>query len=298
MLTKWLNNDLSEDELRDFKQNPDYSLYRSIKDHSSTLKTKDFNEDSLLYEVISKNNESRKVILLARNWFFRIAAVLLISLGLFVLYQENSKTKQFAVKGAKSTFNLPDDSEITLNSGSKIEFNEKNWDNNRTLKLEGEAYFKVAKGKKFEVSTNLGKITVLGTQFNVKERKKRLEVVCYEGKVQVNFNDEKIILTPGEKAIFENNRLFIQNNTVDLSPSWLDSEITFEQEHLKNIFEEIERQYNINIKTKFNALEAEELFTGKIPTNDLKVALQIISTTYHLKTNKVSDFQYELKRDE
>ena len=299
MLTKWLNNELTKEELKDFKQNPDYSLYKSIKEHSSTLKTKDFDEDVLLQSIISKNSKTQKVIALSQKWFFRIAAILLISLSVIVFYQQSDKAIEFAEKGAKTTFNLPDNSIVTLNSDSKIEFSEKNWDDNRALKLEGEAYFKVAKGKKFEVSTNLGKITVLGTQFDVKERKNRLEVVCYEGKVQVAFNEELILLTQGERVVFENNRLFIQNKTVALSPSWLESEITFEQEHLKNIIDEIERQYNLKIKSKFGSLQSEEeLFTAKIPTNNLQIALKILSTTYHLETKKVSDFQYELKRDE
>ena len=299
MLTKWLNDELTNEQLKDFKQNPDYSIYKSIKEYSSDLKTKDFNEDALLHTIISKNSKTQKVIALSHKWFFRIAALVLISLSVVVFYQQSDKTIEFAEKGAKTTFNLPDNSIVTLNSDSKIEFSEKNWDDNRALKLEGEAYFKVAKGKKFEVSTKSGKITVLGTQFDVKERKNRLEVVCYEGKVQVAFNEELIILTHGERAVFENNRLFIQNKTVALSPSWLESEITFEQEHLKNILDEIERQYNVKIKSKFGSLKSEEqLFTGKIPTNNLQIALKILSTTYHLKTKKVSDFQYELKRDE
>ncbi|NJM79257.1 MAG: FecR family protein [Flavobacterium sp.] len=294
MLTKWLNNELTEEEIRDFKQNPDYSLYKSIIDHSSNLKTIDFNEEDLYRRIKIEKNKSTEVIALARNWFFRIAAVVLITIGLFVFYQQQITTVEYAEKGLKNSFSLPDSSEITLNSDSKVSYKKEHWENNRNLHLEGEAYFKVAKGQTFQVTTDLGKVAVLGTQFNVKARKSRFEVICFEGKVEVLFKDETVTLTRGQKVIFDNNRLLIQNNTVALLPSWLDNEISFEQERLKNILDEIERQYNVKISAKNNI--SNQLFTGKLPSNNLDVALQIISSTYHLQTKKVSNFQYELKK--
>lgn len=294
MLTKWLNNELSEEEIRDFKQNPDYSLYKSIIDHTSNLKTVDFNEENLYHRIKTGKTKSTEVITLARNWFFRIAAIVLVSIGVFVFYQQLITSVEYAEKGLKNSFSLPDGSEITLNSDSKIEYKKDNWENNRNLHLDGEAYFKVAKGETFQVTTDIGKISVLGTQFNVKARKNRFDVICFEGKVEVDYKNEKIILTRGQKVIFDDNKLLIQNNTVALLPSWLENEISFEQERLKNILDEIERQYNIKISAK--NINSNQLFTGKLPANNIDVALQIISSTYHLQTKKVSDFQYELRK--
>ena len=42
---------------------------------------------------------------------------------------------------------LPDHSEVVLNADSEITYKKSNWDTNRKLELQGEAYFKVAKGK-------------------------------------------------------------------------------------------------------------------------------------------------------
>lgn len=294
MLSRWLNNELNEDEIKDFKQNPDYSLYKSIIDHSSNLKTVDFDEENLFHRIKTEKSESTEVISLARNWFFRIAAVVLLSIGFFVFYQQQMTTVEYAEKGLKTSFSLPDGSEVTLNSDSEIEYKKDNWVNNRNLHLDGEAYFKVAKGETFQVTTKLGKVSVLGTKFNIKSRKNRFDVICFEGKVEVLFKDEKVTLTKGQKVIFDNNRLLVQNNTVALLPSWLENEISFEQERLKNILDEIERQYNIQISAKNNI--SSQLFTGKLPSNDLEIALQIISSTYHLQTKKVSNFQYELKK--
>ncbi len=294
MLAKWINNELTTEEINDFKKSQDYSIYKNIKEYSAQLKTKEFDEDDLLNKIKLRKNDSTKVIQIAQNWFFRIVALILISLGVFMFYQENNSVVEFVEKGHKSTFVLPDNSEITLNSDSELKYKEKNWENNRTLHLTGEAYFKVAKGKKFEVNTNLGKVTVLGTKFNVKARNNRFDVICFEGKVKVDYNDKTIILKQSDKVSFENNDLIIQKKTAETMPSWLDNEIVFDQEQLKNILEEIERQYNISIKCDLES--TNQLFTGEIPNNNIEVALQIIATTFQLQTKKVSNFQYELKK--
>ncbi|WP_445457294.1 FecR family protein [Flavobacterium sp. HNIBRBA15423] len=294
MLAKWINNELTTEEINDFKKSQDYSIYKNIKEYSAQLKTKEFDEDDLLNKIKLRKNDSTKVIQIAQNWFFRIVALILISLGVYMFYQENNSVVEFVEKGHKSTFVLPDNSKITLNSDSELKYKEKNWENNRTLHLTGEAYFKVAKGKKFEVNTNLGKVTVLGTKFNVKARNNRFDVICFEGKVKVDYNDKTIILKQSDKVSFENNDLIIQKKTAETMPSWLNNEIVFDQEQLKNILEEIERQYNISIKCDLES--TNQLFTGEIPNNNIEVALQIIATTFQLQTKKVSNFQYELKK--
>ena len=172
-----------------------------------------------------------------------------------------------------------------MNSGSEIEYKKWNWDNHRNLELDGEAYFRVAKGKKFEVKTNLGKVTVLGTQFNVKARKNRFDITCFEGRVKVNYKDKEIILTPGKSVAFENGKQL--NLLVDTQkPEWLENKIAFNKENLSNILDEIQRQYNVTIEVQANY--SNELFTGKMPLDNLDVALQIIATTYHLEPNKIS----------
>jgi transmembrane sensor len=215
----------------------------------------------------------------------RAAAIFVLALGItFVLrfFAHEIKTADF---GEKTTFSLPDNSEVVLNSGSEINYKEWNWDNNRRLELKGEAYFRVAKGRRFEVQTNLGKVSVLGTQFNVKARKNKFYVVCYEGRVKVNYKDFQILLTHGQGVTFENGKQ-IKSAINTLQPEWMENQISFNKENIRTILDEVERQYNIKIE--LNAKDTISLFTGKLPAQDLDVALQIISTTYHLEAKKVS----------
>lgn len=292
-LAKWLNNEMTEKEMSEFKASPDYAIYEKIKDSTALLKTPPFDESKLLSSILASKKEEKPVITFKSNWLYKIAAILLITLGLTYFLTSNPTQKQFAENGKKTTFHLPDNSEVVLNSGSEIEYKEKNWDENRLLQLSGEAYFKVAKGKRFEVNTDLGKVTVLGTQFNVKARDNRFDVVCYEGKVKVIYQDQEVIITKNQNVSFENGKQIKISEPTNNKPSWTNNEMEFNNDSFFTIIKEIERKYNINIINQ--AAKSNQFFTGKIPATNLTAALQIIASTYHLKTTKQNEKVYILE---
>ncbi|WP_369769545.1 FecR family protein [Flavobacterium sp. WC2416] len=292
ILAKWLNNDLTEGELAEFKANPEYEKYEKIKNYTAHLQVPPFNESKILEKVINHEKVKSKVIPLYKKWLFKVAAVLVIGLGITFIMQNFSSENQYALNGKRTSFLLPDYSKVVLNAGSEIEFKKWNWDHNRKLKLEGEAYFKVAKGKKFEVLTSLGKVTVLGTQFNVKARRNRFDVSCFEGRVYVNYKNKEVLLTHGQSVSFENGNQI--NTAINATkPAWLENYVSFNKENLDNIVEEMQRQYNITIemKTKY----PDQLFTGKIPLNNLDDALHIIEITYHLNSTQIGPNKIILK---
>ncbi|MBF4518894.1 FecR family protein [Flavobacterium sp. ANB] len=285
LLAKWLNDDLSPDELAEFEASPDFEKYQKIKNYTNHLEVSDLDENAMLSNILSQKKATPKVIPLYKNWMFRAAAIFILALGITFFMKFFVPQTQTANFGEKTTFLLPDNSEVVLNSGSEINYKKWNWNNNRRLELKGEAYFRVAKGRRFEVQTSLGKVSVLGTQFNVKARKNRFDVVCYEGRVKVNYANTQILLTHGQSVSFENGRQVNRNVSV-LKPEWIDNQICFNKENIRTILDEVERQYNITIE--LNTKDTVSLFTGKLPAKDLNVALQIISTTYHLEAKKVS----------
>lgn len=286
LLAKWLSNDLTEEELAEFKASPDFEKYEKIKKYTEHLEVGELDENAMLSNILSQKKATPKVVPLYKKWAFRAAAVFVLALAITFVMQYLVPQTQTAGFGEKTTFSLPDDSEVVLNSGSEIQYKKWNWDHQRHLELQGEAYFRVAKGRRFEVETRLGKVTVLGTQFNVKDRKNRFDVVCYEGRVKVNYANTQILLTRGQSVSFENGKQ-INRTVVVLQPEWMDHQICFYKENIKSLLEEVERQYNITIE--LHTKDTTALFTGKLPANDLTVALQIISTTYHLEARKGTD---------
>lgn len=284
-LAKWLNNEMEKAELAEFTASPEFETYRKIRDYSAMLKAPEVNLDTL-YNRIEENRgqDTVKVRPLRTRWIARIAAVLVMALGLTYFFYTNHTATQLADAGERTEFVLPDNSVVILNAGSQAEFKPNRWESQRAVELNGEAYFKVAKGKTFDVVTPIGTVTVVGTQFNVKARENRLDVTCFEGKVKVAYQSEVVYLLAGESIAFENGKSIVIPPSDIQNPGWLKYQASFTAEKPENVFREIERQYNVAIEVNatFNGKE----FTGTIPTRDLNTTLDIIESVYQLKSER------------
>lgn len=292
-LAKWLAGEMTGSELEAFEKSPEFATYQKIKNYSGSMEAPAFDTDESYQNVIK---QVKKEPLRKQNyWFIKlVAATLVISLGT-VFYSKNKTTTQYAEAGQKTTFSLPDQSEIVLNSDSKIQYKKWKWKTNRSLKLEGEAFFKVAKGETFDVNTSLGKVTVVGTQFNVKSRNRNFEVECYEGKVKVAFGNKNFLLEKGSSITVRNGNI---TATVPLNtekPSWLLNEIKFSQNNLKEVMDEIQRQYGIEIE--YPQIHSGQYFTGTVPADNIDTAMKIIGKVYHLNYIKASDKKIILKKE-
>jgi len=282
-LAKWLNNDLSEEELAVFKKSAEYASYEKLMQVSGTLEAPDFDMDKALNDF--KNNQLQKDVKVIKmnpmRKLWRVAAAIAVILGASYFYVstlDESVSTQYA---ERSEVRLPDNSEIILNADSRITYSEKNWDKERNISLQGEAFFKVAKGQKFTVATNAGIVTVLGTQFNVENRKEFFEVTCYEGLVSVIFNGNETKLPAGNSFIAINGNVLKTESPENTTPSWMSNESTFKSIPLKYILDEFERQYNIEVKTQ--NVNLEQLFTGSFSNTNINLALQSISTPSQIK---------------
>ncbi len=292
-LAKWLNDELTEAELEAFRQEPDYGLYQKIREFSSELTTSGYDEQQLLDQILSTKKAQPKTISMYSAWWMKVAAILVLALGMYFAFIAFSAETQTAVNGQQTAFLLPDNSEVLLNSGSEITYKNWNWDSNRNLQLTGEAYFRVAKGKKFQVITGLGKVTVLGTQFNVKARNNRFDVSCFEGRVKVNYQNQQVIITKGQTVAFADHQKIISQTISDTKPQWTLRQMAFEKAGLSDVFDEIERVYDITIDS--GNLQSVQLFSGKLPSDNIDIALQVIASTYHLKINKTAAKHYALE---
>lgn len=281
-LAKWLDGRMTEKELREFEALPGFETYRKIKEYSGVLTAPDTDIENI-YQNVTRNKNKRSGVRKLNPWLAKIAAVLVVTLGLSYFFYTTHTTNTIAETGNRTEFLLPDNSSVVLNSGSEAEFRTWNWDNNRKVELKGEAFFKVAKGKKFDVITNLGTVTVVGTQFNVKARENRFDVTCFEGKVIVKSNGKEVTLTPGQSVAFEKGKNIIVPLEEADQPGWITYEVDFHNEKLANVIAEMERQYNVTIDLPEGSYSP---FNGPLPMNDLNTALDNITTIYNLKTER------------
>nr|WP_299343093.1 FecR domain-containing protein [Allomuricauda sp.] len=288
-LAKWLNGELSDEELVEFKKSEEYASYEKLKEVSSTLRAPEFDVEGTLEQLKKERigNAPKVIPLNPYKRFLRVAAAIAILMVGSYFYLNAAKETFSTDLAERTEVTLPDNSEVLLNADSKVTFNERNWDKNRKVNLEGEAFFKVAKGKKFTVATSQGNVTVLGTQFNVENREDLFEVTCYEGLVSVTYGDTEKKLPAGTSF------LVIEGQIVDVSqpnsstPSWMNNESSFERIPLKFVFEELERQYNITVKIE--NVDTGLLFTGTFSNTDMKMALKSISTPSRIKFKQEGD---------
>jgi len=284
-LAKWLNDELTEAELAEFKKSEAYETYQKIKESTSMLESPEFDMDKAWSSLeYNKLNKQPKVFTLNPfKAFIQIAAVIALLLAGSFFYL-NTLNESFTTDFAENkSITLPDTSEVILNAESKLAFSEKKWDKNRNVDLKGEAYFKVAKGKKFTVKTTLGLVTVLGTQFNVETRENYFEVTCFEGLVSVTINGKETKLPAGNSILTIDGNTTMLKATVNGAPSWLSKESSFKSIPLHYVMDKLERQYNIEVTTE--GIETAQLFTGTFSNDNLELALKSISVPLQIKFN-------------
>ena len=147
---------------------------------------------------------------------------------------------------------LCDGTEVWLNANSKLVYPTAFIEKERTVFLEGEAYFKVTKDTKpFIVKTDYLQTKVLGTEFNVKSyTAEDSHVTLISGKVQVRSHENTrfVDLEPGKDAILLSNGQFeVKEVNSEAYTYWKDGYFYFDELTLADIMKSIGRWYNVNV---------------------------------------------------
>jgi transmembrane sensor len=228
-----------------------------------------------------------------------IAAVFILLVGFSVFMQLYKKTITVP-SGQHNNIYLPDHSSVEMNAQSTISYKPLLYKFSRNVKFEGEAFFEVQKGRKFEVISNHGKTDVLGTSFNVYSRNNNYEVTCVTGNVKVmeTRNSKTVILQPGQKAIVNlEGMLVVQSDlNVNQALSWLDNKLNFTSVPLKKVFEEIGRQYGVRINIPENL---DSIYTGTFYIDaPVEQTLDLVCKPFHLTYTLKSKDEYIITRNE
>jgi ferric-dicitrate binding protein FerR (iron transport regulator) len=286
-LSDWLANKISDEQLKQLVTEEEFVDYQKLKNTLDNFTVSNPDLDKNFAEIKQKfeSHRAKKPVKIVPIWrYASIAAALLFCLGLFQLfYFSNVNTTGFR---AVKILTLPDNSQVTLNSDSKLSYPNL-FQYNRTLNLEGEAFFEVQKGSTFTVKTRLGSVKVLGTKFNVNCFKDYFEVVCYRGKVRVQSKDKFTILTPTESVRFYGNTFENWADNSAQKPSWLSGETSFKNVPMKYVIDQFKRQYKVEVLYKKNIDEVK--FTGAFSNNNLQTALKSICVPLHLNFATTDD---------
>lgn len=296
LIKKWLSDELSEEERRAFENLEDYDSHIKILEGAKKFKASEvieINDLETFYARIHDRNQSKVKNIGWYNPLLKIAATIVVILGIASFFFLSKDTLVNTSIGEKTNIKLPDASEVILNSKSSIRYNEKKWDNKRSVSLDGEALFKVSKGSRFDVVTSFGVVTVLGTQFNVKSRDGYFEVNCLEGLVSLvrNENFTRNIPAGSSFKIVNDNVTFEKNS--NSFPSWVSNTSSFKSVPFGEVIKEFERQYDVTFS--IDNIDAQRIFTGGFVHNNLQDGLKSITLpldlNYSIDTSNHITFQ-------
>ncbi len=191
---------------------------------------------------------------------------------------------------------LPDSSLVTLNGNSSLTY-PNHWDEGveREVWLKGEGFFEVKKYQalendsfvKFTVNTSKLNIEVLGTAFNVSDRKEKTNVVLTEGSIALRIEDEAPIqMKPGERfAIQGDSRTYEKNlKVVSQWSSWKEKELIFHKMSLSDIATQLKDAYGYQLHFPSESI-AQEKFTARMHSKDVEMLFPLIARSFNLSIN-------------
>ncbi|CAH0225372.1 hypothetical protein SRABI27_02334 [Pedobacter sp. Bi27] len=157
--------------------------------------------------------------------------------------------------GGEWQIQLPDGSTVWLNAASSIQYSLNiGTAKQRLVKLDGEAYFEVAKNvaHPFIVETDKQSVEVLGTHFNINSYKDErvTKTTLLEGSVRVSHNttNESEVLKPGEQSLVSVSGMDVKEVNVDEAIAWKNGYFMFDNERQESILRKVARWYNVEIE--------------------------------------------------
>ena len=306
-IEKYLANQLSEAELRAFLEeaqrtdpaNLPEALLKRVWEDSANLPVSAKTSARLsasLRQRLSQSDSSQISSSRPRPMWYRAAAVVSILVAAAALWfwiGPVALTERTTRYGEISKVTLPDGSTVTLNANSSLRYAEP-WDPQqpREVWLDGEAYFSVIhteNDQRFHVHlTDDFRVEVLGTEFNVKDRHHKAQVVLHSGRVRLTIDGadqpQNVSMQPGELVEYSEVDQVLTQQPVDPTSyaAWRQGQMVFERTPLREIAGALEDHYGVRVVIADEALARTQL-TGAFPVRNLDMILELLPTIADVK---------------
>ena len=176
-------------------------------------------------------------------------------------------------RGGEFKIELEDGTQVWLNAESTLHYPDTFATDERRVRIEGEAYFKVARDerKPFYVETSGQLIRVYGTEFNVfaYPDEEAVRTTLIEGSISLRPADgteAELILTPGHQAVFDKDSEVTSVRPVDTEAvtGWRRGVFVFDEQNLEQIMRTLSRWYDFEFRFEDDRLRSLE-FMGSMP---------------------------------
>jgi transmembrane sensor len=178
--------------------------------------------------------------------------------------ESNSMNTLSTARGETYVVILPDQSKVWMNAASSLTYaTSLNEHGIRKVKLDGEAYFEVAKDKvhPFIVETNGQQVEVLGTHFNISgyNDEESIKTTLLEGSVKViaNNNHNKVLKPGQQSSLSATGKLSVTEVDTKLFTAWKDNKFIFDNDDIKSVMRIVQRWYNVEV-----------IYTGQLPDDN------------------------------
>ena len=243
-----------------------------------------------------------------RRWWGIAASLALLVTSIALWNWSGSREVLYVTgPGEQQEITLADGTAIILNANSTLrlpngELNGKE----RMVELVGEAFFSVNKHldagslQPFFVQTDDLMISVLGTRFNVKERRGATKVFLEEGSVALDWSDEEVedvLLVPGDVATYiaeQHNAELVHEAVAENHLSWTSGHLSFSHRPLHEVLTELQDIYGVTFSYATNELQNREMSSAGIPTNNLSLAVSLIERALALNIKPTTAKNYSV----
>jgi len=296
-------NDNKSETITSFLDNKGLKIKKYWKNMKNSRGEEKANVDKAWGHLINRLEEdkliiSKKEIKFKSTYLLRIAAAVIILTTLTFTGKYIISNHFLSPKSVIATLSveknkiveLSDGSFITLNRDSKVSFPDKFNTRRRKVKLTGEAFFEISPdaNRPFIIDAGNGKVTVLGTSFNVitNNSKNEVEVLVASGKVLVESKDgtRSLTLEPGKLGVINNNTSSSMINTDINYLAWNTEILTYEGTRLEDVFSDLQRAYNISVEVYNNDILNRQL-TSKFDNESAETIIRKMVFTIFLICN-------------
>jgi transmembrane sensor len=231
---------------------------------------------------------------------YAAAALVLLSVGLSTYWQQAGiiflLTYQVA-KGERQVFKLADGSSLELNTDSAVKVSITPW--RRTVELlHGEVYFQVAHDSRrpFQVIAGHGRITDIGTAFEIYRQTGKTLVAVQEGVVDVE-TKERRRLTANQQISYAENGEFLpaENQPIESLTAWRRGQLIFHARRLDDALTEMSRYHHKQIRLEDNKLAALRI-SGAFPSDRLDSMLDAVARILPVRIERKGDDDIVIRR--
>ncbi|MFK8105104.1 MAG: FecR family protein [Saprospiraceae bacterium] len=280
LLSKWLAGTILPEELQALEKEVNLNRLAQVLEQQKQFELstepvetmwKDF-EGKVAMSSTPEKQTTKKFSFL--KWTIVLLLLTTFAIGVFYYWQQQPE-KLITPPAAPATKIFAEGTKVELSPGSSLAFKTEDWRTERTIELQGQAFFDVTKGLPMFIHTKAGTIAVLGTQFDVWEMGAWMRVQCFEGKVKVRVGQESKTLEAMEMVFVNKNNLSVVSAFSETKPDWKRKERVYQKIPLKLVLKDLERFYAIEFDA--SAVPLNDAFSGVFPTQDLEKALTYLT---------------------